>query len=97
MRSDEAAVLEWSDFDLERGAVRLDHNKTNDPRAWALQPGTARAMRAWKAYRRALGDTGPSCFRSASSMRPSDSANTPRLPALTGLSCSSGAATAPLA
>ncbi len=62
MRSDEAAVLEWTDFNLEHGAIRLDHNKTNDPRAWALEPGTTRAIRAWRAYRRASGETGPLVF-----------------------------------
>lgn len=36
MRLGEALGLRWSDVDLERGAVRLDENKTDDPRAWAL-------------------------------------------------------------
>jgi len=48
MRSDEARRLEWDDLDLDRGAVRLDQNKTNDPRAWALSPDVVRALRAWR-------------------------------------------------
>ncbi len=38
-RVSEALGLRWSDLDLKRGAVRLDKNKTDDPRAWALTPG----------------------------------------------------------
>jgi len=48
MRKSEAAALQWSDLDLERGTVRLDTNKTNDPRLWALDPGVVRALRAWQ-------------------------------------------------
>jgi len=33
--------VKWTDLDLERGAVRLDKNKTDDPRAWALAPDVA--------------------------------------------------------
>ncbi len=35
------------DIDLDRGVVRLDENKTDDPRAWALDPGVVLALRAW--------------------------------------------------
>jgi integrase len=48
MRSSEALRMTWGDLDLERGAVRLDVNKTDDPRAWALDPGTALALRRWR-------------------------------------------------
>jgi integrase len=48
MRADEAGRLEWSDVDLERGAVVLDENKTDDPRAWALSPDVVRALRKWR-------------------------------------------------
>ncbi|XXX73319.1 tyrosine-type recombinase/integrase [Sorangium sp. So ce134] len=48
MRADEAGQLEWSNVDLERGAVVLDENKTDDPRAWALSPDVVRALRAWR-------------------------------------------------
>jgi len=47
MRRSEAERLTWADVDLERGAVTLDENKTSDPRAWALDPGVALALRAW--------------------------------------------------
>ena len=35
------------DIDLERGAVKLDKNKTDDARTWALDPGVTRALAAW--------------------------------------------------
>ena len=47
MRSGEALALEWADLDLVRGVVRLDENKTDDPRSWALDPGTLAALRLW--------------------------------------------------
>ncbi|WP_437659941.1 hypothetical protein [Sorangium sp. So ce1182] len=46
-RISEAARLQVQDVDLERGALRLEKNKTNDPRAWALSPGVPQALRAW--------------------------------------------------
>lgn len=48
MRSSEALSMTWGDLDLKRGAVRLDKNKTDDPRAWALDPSTAEALRRWR-------------------------------------------------
>lgn len=51
MRTDEAERLAWSDLDLQRGAVKLDKNKTDDPRAWALDPGTVRAFLACRKLR----------------------------------------------
>jgi len=44
LRGGEALKLQWSDLDLTRGVVRLDENKTDDPRAWALGPGVAAAL-----------------------------------------------------
>ncbi len=44
-------ALDLLDVDLVRGAVKLDKNKTNDPRAWAFSPGVAGALRAWVAFR----------------------------------------------
>jgi hypothetical protein len=44
-RSHEATALTWSDFDLKRGLVRLDKNKTDDPRSWALTSGVVEALR----------------------------------------------------
>jgi integrase len=46
-RPSEALRFQRSDLDLARGAITLDRNKTNDPRAWALSPGTAAALAAW--------------------------------------------------
>lgn len=48
MRLGEALGLTWGDVDLERGAVRLDENKTDDPRAWALDAGVVRALVRFK-------------------------------------------------
>jgi integrase len=45
MREDEALSLAIRDLDLARGAVKLDRNKTDDPRAWALSPDVVRALR----------------------------------------------------
>jgi len=53
MREGEAFGLTWGDLDLRRGMVRLDKNKTDDPRAWTLDPGVARALTAYKALLRA--------------------------------------------
>ncbi len=50
-RVSEAVRLRWSDLDLERGAITLDKNKTNDPRAWALSRGVVLAMRAFRIVR----------------------------------------------
>jgi integrase len=48
LRVGEALALEWTDLDLVRGAIRLDENKTDDPRAWALGADVARALAAWR-------------------------------------------------
>ncbi|MEI9949459.1 MAG: tyrosine-type recombinase/integrase [Pseudomonadota bacterium] len=37
------------EVDLERGAVTLDENKTNDARPWALDPGVTRGLTQWVA------------------------------------------------
>jgi integrase len=47
-RVSEALAMRWSDFDLEQGAVRLDKNKSDDPRAWALPPGVAAALKSFR-------------------------------------------------
>ena len=47
MRRSEAGTLTWGDVDLDRGGVTLDENKTDDPRAWALDPAVGRALKAW--------------------------------------------------
>ena len=48
MRREEAAGLRWRDLDVDRGVLRLDANKTDDPRAWALDPAVARALKLWR-------------------------------------------------
>ncbi len=47
MRASELERLKWRDID-EHGRVRLDVNKTSDPRAWALSPDVARTLAWWK-------------------------------------------------
>jgi integrase len=47
MRTDELARL-WRDVDLVHNRVKLDINKTDDPRDWDMQPGTLAALRIWK-------------------------------------------------
>jgi integrase len=56
MRLSEAEGLTWGDLDLERGGVTLDVNKTDQPRAWALNPGVATAFSRWWTL---LGRPGP--------------------------------------
>ncbi|HOU94326.1 MAG TPA: tyrosine-type recombinase/integrase, partial [Polyangiaceae bacterium] len=53
LRAGEAAGLTLADVDLKRGAIRLDENKTDDPRAWALDPGVVGALRRWVELHRA--------------------------------------------
>lgn len=48
MRLGEALALTWGSLDLSLGAVRLDKNKTDDPRAWALDPSVAEVLRRVK-------------------------------------------------
>jgi integrase len=50
MRASELAALKWRDLDLEHGRVRLDKNKTDDPRAWALSPDVVRVLAWWKEH-----------------------------------------------
>ena len=51
LRVSEAGSLTWAEVDLEHGAITLDKNKTDDPRAWALDPGVVRALSAWRSMR----------------------------------------------
>ena len=46
MRYGEAASLQWSDLDLEKGVVVLDQTKTDDPRSWRLADDIVRALDA---------------------------------------------------
>lgn len=47
-RRPEVPPMDWGAIDLVNEALRLDRNKTGDARAWALSPGMAAALRAWK-------------------------------------------------
>ena len=47
MRASEAANLLRTDLDLGRGSIRLDINKTDDPRMWAMDPGVVEGLRRW--------------------------------------------------
>ncbi len=48
MRASELSDLRWRDVDLVRGRIRLDENKTDDPRAWALSQDVVRVLAWWK-------------------------------------------------
>jgi integrase len=48
MRRSELSGLRWRDLDLDHGRIRLDVNKTDDPRAWALSPDVVRTLVWWK-------------------------------------------------
>lgn len=61
-RKEEALSWTWADIDLQRGAVRLDHNKTDDPRAWALDPSVADALRWWHGVQSEEGPPSPRVF-----------------------------------
>lgn len=47
-RKSEAQNLTWADLDLTLGIVKLDKNKTDTARSWALDPGCAEALRRWQ-------------------------------------------------
>ena len=57
-RETEAIELQWRDVDLKRGIVKLDENKTDDPRAWALDPGVVSALAVWKSMHPLRGEDG---------------------------------------
>jgi integrase len=50
-REGEALAFQVRDFNLVVGNVRLDENKTDDPRSWALDPSVTVALRRWVALR----------------------------------------------
>lgn len=41
--------MSWGNIDLARGIIRLDTNKTDQPRTWAMNPGVLRALTMWMA------------------------------------------------
>ena len=47
-RLGEALSLRWGDLDLDRGVIRLDANKTDEPRAWLLTPGVSEALAKYR-------------------------------------------------
>ncbi|HEY2369950.1 MAG TPA: site-specific integrase [Polyangiaceae bacterium] len=52
-RIGEACALTIDAIDFVHGVVRLDENKTDDPRSWALGPDVVAALATWvKKYRR---------------------------------------------
>jgi integrase len=55
-RASELDQLRWRDLDLAHGRVRLDENKTDDPRAWALSSDVVRVLAWWK--KRTKGEAG---------------------------------------
>lgn len=69
LRTEEAVSLSWSDVDLDRGVVSLDTNKTDDPRAWPLDPSVVRALTTWKTKFAVL-DGSDLIFRHPVSLRP---------------------------
>ncbi len=50
LRKGEALALRWRDLDLQRGMLRLDVNKTDDPRAWAMGADVVAALKAWRKH-----------------------------------------------
>ncbi len=54
LRSGEAIALRVGlDLDVERGVLKLDENKTDDARSWALDPGVTAALKRWIEIRKA--------------------------------------------
>jgi len=56
MRAGEALRLTWSDLDLDRGVVTLDRTKTDEARAWPLDPGVAQALLALRKRKQPAGN-----------------------------------------
>ncbi len=48
LRTGEALSLGWEHLDLNNGVIRLDANKTNDPRSWSLGRDVLRALTEWR-------------------------------------------------
>lgn len=51
MRASEVRALTWADLDLKRGMVKLDRNKPDEPRSWALDAGVHAAPVWWRQQR----------------------------------------------
>jgi hypothetical protein len=65
LRLSEALNLTWADLDLEQGVIRLDVNKTEDPRSWPLGEDVARALDAWRRLRGKKAEKIPRVFPKA--------------------------------
>jgi integrase len=72
LRVSEALALTWSDLDLEHGVIRLDTNKTDDPRSWVLGEDVARALDAWRKLRGSRAKKAPRVFPAALLGHPAD-------------------------
>ena len=55
MRLGEASALLWSDIDMKNRTVKLDENKTDEPRVWALGADVHIALDAWRKLSRSTG------------------------------------------
>jgi integrase len=56
-RVSEAASCNLAHVDLDRGAIRVDSNKTDKPRTWRLRPDVVVMLRAYLEIRRQRGET----------------------------------------
>jgi len=65
LRVNEALELGWPDLDLDRGVLRLDTNKTDDPRSWVLGDDVVRALEAWRRLRGRKAEKSPRVFPKA--------------------------------
>jgi integrase len=65
LRVSEALRLTWADVDLERGVLRLDENKTDDARTWALGEDVTRALALWRQVRGKRAETSSRIFPAA--------------------------------
>jgi integrase len=52
LRLGEAVGLRWEHLDLRTGTIRLDTNKTDEPRSWALSRGVVAALERLRETRR---------------------------------------------
>jgi len=62
MRESEALNAAIGDIDVKRGAIKLDKNKTDDPRAWALNTGVPRALKLFIEQKRSDADAADVLF-----------------------------------
>ena len=65
LRVSEALALTWSDLDLKHGVIRLDSNKTVDPRSWAMGEDVMRALDRWRKLRGKKAEKVPRVFPAA--------------------------------